>query len=79
MRIKAVTRIKERTGRIGQRRQVVIPREILEKLQMREGDLVAFFHTANGLLLKPHKFASKVDVLTPEEAKLVRLGEALGT
>jgi bifunctional DNA-binding transcriptional regulator/antitoxin component of YhaV-PrlF toxin-antitoxin module len=32
----------ERTGRVGQRRQVVIPREILEILKLQAGDLVAF-------------------------------------
>lgn len=31
----------ERIGRVGQRRQVVIPREICESLNMRGGDFVA--------------------------------------
>ena len=33
---------KERIGRVGQRRQVVIPREILETLKLQVGDFVAF-------------------------------------
>ena len=40
MAIKAATT--EKIGRVGQRRQVVIPREILDSLNIREGDLVAF-------------------------------------
>ena len=41
MAIKPTT-IRERIGRVGQRRQVVIPREMLETLNLREGDFVAF-------------------------------------
>ena len=67
---------KERIGRVGQRRQVVIPREIFEKLQMREGDFVAFSQKDNGVLLKPKRLVDPDDVLTPEEAKIVRRGEA---
>lgn len=38
----------ERIGRVGQRRQVVIPRELLEHLNMRVGDFVAFSRKDNG-------------------------------
>ena len=68
----AVTR--ERIGRVGQRRQVVIPREILESLKIREGDFVAFSRQANGVLVKPKHLADPDDVLTPAEAKKVRHG-----
>ena len=42
MASKTVTTTQERIGRVGQRRQVVLPRELFEKLRMREGDFVAF-------------------------------------
>jgi AbrB family looped-hinge helix DNA binding protein len=62
----------ERIGRVGQRRQVVIPREILETLKLQEGDFVAFSKQANGVLIKPKRLVDPGDVLTPAEAKKVR-------
>jgi AbrB family looped-hinge helix DNA binding protein len=64
----------ERIGRVGQRRQVVIPREILESLRLREGDFVAFSRQANGVLVKPKRLVDPDDVLTPAQAKKVRRG-----
>jgi AbrB family looped-hinge helix DNA binding protein len=66
----------ERTGRVGQRRQVVIPREILETLKLQAGDLVAFAEQKNGVLIKPKRMINSDDTLTPAEAKIVRRGEA---
>lgn len=37
-----ITSAEERVGRIGQRRQVVIPSEFLKTLKLQAGDLVAF-------------------------------------
>ncbi len=68
--------IEERIGRVGQRRQVVIPRKMFESLQMREGDFVAFSQTKNGVLVKPKRVVDPDDTLTPAEAKIVRRGEA---
>lgn len=62
----------ERIGRVGQRRQVVIPRKMFENLQMREGDFVAFSQTKDGVLVKPKRVVDPDDVLTPGEAKKVR-------
>lgn len=42
MATKTAPTTKERIGRVGQRRQVVIPRDIFERLNMHEGDFVAF-------------------------------------
>jgi AbrB family looped-hinge helix DNA binding protein len=64
----------ERTGRVGQRRQVVIPRDLLKTLNIQEGDLVAFSEYANGVLIKPQRAVGPDDVLTPAEAKKVRHG-----
>ncbi len=62
----------ERIGRVGQRRQVVIPREMLETMKLREGDFVAFSKQDNGVLIKPKRVVDPDDVLTPSEAKKVR-------
>ena len=70
------TPTQERTGRVGQRRQVVIPREILETLKLKAGDLVAFAEQKNGVLIKPKRAVDEGDTLSPEEAKIVRRGEA---
>ena len=70
------TPTQERVGRVSQRRQVVIPREILETLKLQAGDLVAFAEQKNGVLIKPKRAVDAGDTLTPEEAKIVRRGEA---
>ena len=62
----------ERIGRVGQRRQVVIPRDMLETLKLHEGDFVAFSKQANGVLIKPKRLVDPDDVLTPAEAKKLR-------
>jgi hypothetical protein len=38
--------------------------------------LVAFFKLKNGVLIKPKRALEAGDALTPEEAKIVRRGEA---
>ena len=67
MRAKTAT-TEERIGRVGQRRQVVIPREMLETLNIREGDFVAFRKQANGVLIKPKRVVDPDDVLSSEES-----------
>jgi len=74
--MKTLTPTQERTGRVGQRRQVVIPREMLETLKLQAGDLVAFSEHKNGVLIKPKRKLDPDDALTPAEAKIVRRGEA---
>jgi bifunctional DNA-binding transcriptional regulator/antitoxin component of YhaV-PrlF toxin-antitoxin module len=66
----------ERIARVGQRRQVVLPREILEALKLQAGDFVAFAEHQNGVLIKPRRRVNPDDTLTPAEAKRVRRGEA---
>jgi AbrB family looped-hinge helix DNA binding protein len=64
----------ERIGRVGRRRQVVIPREFLETLNLHEGDLVALTRRTNGVLIKPKRLVDDDTILTPHEAKMVRRG-----
>jgi hypothetical protein len=61
---------------VGARRQVVIPRDVLETPNLHEGDLVAFAEHKNGVLIKPRRVVDAGDTLTPAEATVVRRGEA---
>jgi hypothetical protein len=49
---------------------------MLETLQLREGDFVAFSRQSNGVLIKPRRLVDPDDTLTPAEARIVRRGEA---
>lgn len=75
MASKTATPTRERIGRVGQRRQVVIPRDIFDKLQMQEGGFVAFAEQKNGVLVKPKRVIDPDDVLTSEESALVKKAE----
>jgi bifunctional DNA-binding transcriptional regulator/antitoxin component of YhaV-PrlF toxin-antitoxin module len=68
---KAIPTARERIGRVGQRRQVVIPRDMLETLKIREGDFVAFSKQANGVLIKPKRLVDAEDTLTREESAVI--------
>jgi len=69
------TTTQERIGRVGQRRQVVIPREMLATLNIQEGDFVAFAAHKNGVLIKPRRVVDPDDVLSPQESALVKKAE----
>jgi AbrB family looped-hinge helix DNA binding protein len=62
-------------SKVGQRRQVVIPKDLCDDLGISEGDFVEVTKTTAGVLIKPKKLVDRDDVLTPEEAALVRKGE----
>ena len=62
-------------GKIGQRRQVVIPKEIFEALGLQTGDFVEVAKVKNTVVIKPKKLVDADDVLTPEEETAVRKGE----
>ena len=63
-------------GKIGQRRQVVIPKEICEDLGLETGDFVEVTQVNRTVVIKPKKIVDADDVLTPEEEKIVRKGAA---
>ena len=69
------TSTQERVGRVGQRCQVVIPREILETLKLHAGDLVEFAEHKDGVLIKPRRMVDPDDVLSAEETALVNKAE----
>ena len=63
-------------GKIGQRRQVVIPKEIFDALGLQTGDFVEVTQVKRTVVIKPKKIVDADDVLTPEEEAMVRKGEA---
>jgi AbrB family looped-hinge helix DNA binding protein len=71
MSTKTTTSARESVGRVGQRRQVVIPKNMLETLRLQEGDFVALTQQSNGVLIKPKRLVDPDDVLTAEESALV--------
>ena len=62
-------------GKIGQRRQVVIPKAIFESLGLQTGDFVEVTRVKGTVVIKPKKLVDADDVLTPAEEAIVRKGE----
>jgi AbrB family looped-hinge helix DNA binding protein len=62
-------------GKIGQRRQVVIPKDICDALGLQTGDFVEVTQVKRTVVIKPKKLVDAEDVLTPEEEAMVRKGE----
>src|SRR5712691_13541456 len=62
-------------GKIGQRRQVVIPKEIFDALGLQTGDFVEVKQVKGTVVIKPKMLVDADDVLTPEEEAIVRKGE----
>ena len=63
-------------SRIGQRRQIVIPKRVFEALKLQEGDFVEVTADRGMLAMRPKRLVDVEDVLTPSEAASVRRGEA---
>ncbi len=64
--------------RLGQRRQVVIPKEICEELNLQEGDFVEVTRVKGHVIIKPKRLVDADDVLTPAQQAMIdaRLAEA---
>ena len=63
-------------SKIGQRRQVVIPKEVCEELGLVEGDLVELTHAKGGVLIKSKKLVDPDDMLSAGDIKSLRRGLA---
>ena len=66
---------RERIGRVGKRRQVVIPQEILKALNLQAGDMVAVAQRRDCVVIKPKTAVDPDDVLTPAEGALLKKAE----
>ena len=53
-------------SKLGQRRQVVIPKDICEELGLEIGDFVEVQHVEGTVVIKPKKLVDPEDGLTPE-------------
>ena len=61
-------------SRLGQRRQVVIPKGICNELGIRQGDFVEVTRRKDHVVIKPKKLVDPEDTLTPDEEKAVARG-----
>lgn len=66
-------------SKLGQRRQVVIPKEICEDLGLQEGDFVEVTRRQGSVVIKPKKLVDADEVLTPEQRAIIdaRLAKGL--
>jgi AbrB family looped-hinge helix DNA binding protein len=64
-------------SRIGQRRQIVIPKRVFDALKLRAGDFVEVSAEGGRLQMRPKRLVDiGDDALTASEAVMVRRGEA---
>jgi AbrB family looped-hinge helix DNA binding protein len=65
-------------SKLGQRRQVVIPKDICDELGLEVGDYVEVNRIQNTVVLKPKKLVDAEEILTPKQRKIIdeRLTEA---
>ena len=65
-------------GKIGQRRQVVIPKAIFDALGLQTGDFVEVTQVKRTVVIKPKKLVDADEVLTPAQKAQIdaRLAEA---
>lgn len=62
-------------SRLGQRRQVVIPKNICDALGLEIGDYLEVTRMKGTVVITPKKLVDADDVLTSTEEKIVRKGE----
>lgn len=61
-------------GKVGQRRQVVIPRKIFDSVGLKEGNFIEISRRGAEVIIRPKIVVNADDVLTPEEEKTIELG-----
>jgi AbrB family looped-hinge helix DNA binding protein len=66
-------------SKLGQRRQVVIPKEICDELGLEEGDFVEVTRAVGKIIVTPKKLVDADEVLTPTQRAVIdeRLAESL--
>jgi AbrB family looped-hinge helix DNA binding protein len=63
-------------SKIGQRRQVVIPKGVFDELGLREGDYVEVRRAKGAVVIKPKRIVDPDDALSSEDIKSLRRGLA---
>lgn len=64
------------TKRINQLGRIVIPKEILEIFQLKEGDSVDIMHNEKQIIIEPHKQRYVCAVTGKVTDEAIRIGEA---
>ena len=66
-------------SKLGQRRQIVIPKEICDELGLEEGDFVEVTRAEGKIIVTPKKLVNADEVLTPAQRAVIgeRLAEGL--
>lgn len=58
-------------GKIGQRRQVVIPKSIFDALRLRTGDSVEMRRVEGSVVIKPKKLMNADEELTARQRRII--------
>ena len=61
-------------SKLGQRRQVVIPKDICENLGLETGDFVEIMQEGGRVIIKPKRVVDPEGVLSPEDEEALRQG-----
>lgn len=61
-------------GKVGKRRNVVIPQEVCDQVGLQEGDLIEVQAKRGTVIIKPKKLVDVDDTLTAAEAAVVKKG-----
>jgi AbrB family looped-hinge helix DNA binding protein len=61
-------------SKLGQRRQVVIPKDICDDLGLEVGDFVEVVQEEGKIIIKPKQLVDPEDTLSPEDEEAVRQG-----
>ncbi len=62
------------TSKLGQHGEVVIPKDIREKLGLEEGDLIDVRQNRGAVVIRPRKPLDSEDTFTPEEERVISKG-----
>ena len=63
-------------SKLGQRRQVVIPKDICDDLGLEVGDFVEVRQVKGTVIIKPKKVVDRDEVLTPKQRAVIDAGLA---
>ena len=63
-------------GKLGQRRQVVIPKDICENLGLETGDVVEIVQDGGQIVIQPKQVVDLDDALAPDDEEAIRQGLA---
>jgi AbrB family looped-hinge helix DNA binding protein len=61
-------------SKLGQRRQIVIPKDICDNLGMEVGDFVEVMQDGGRIVIKPKQVVDLEDMLSPEDEESVQQG-----